>query len=63
MDGLGSYCASKAAVNLLTKTAARENPGIRVNAVSPGMFQDQYESIGKMKRLIKMVRGDGDPHG
>ncbi|KEF58323.1 uncharacterized protein A1O9_06249 [Exophiala aquamarina CBS 119918] len=35
-QGMAAYCASKAAVNLLTKTAAREHPGIRVNAVSPG---------------------------
>lgn len=38
MPGLGAYCASKAAVNLLTKTAAREHPNLRVNAVSPGEF-------------------------
>lgn len=31
-----AYCASKAAVIGLTRTAAKENQKIRVNCVSPG---------------------------
>ncbi|UBI37966.1 MULTISPECIES: SDR family NAD(P)-dependent oxidoreductase [Streptomyces] len=36
--GLGAYAASKAAVSVLTRTAAREYiaEGVRINAVSPG---------------------------
>jgi arginine metabolism regulation protein II len=34
--GNAAYCASKAAVIGLTRTAAKENQHIRVNAVSPG---------------------------
>ncbi|KAA0024816.1 SDR family NAD(P)-dependent oxidoreductase [Antrihabitans cavernicola] len=36
--GMGAYAASKAAVSVLTRTAALENiaDGIRINAVSPG---------------------------
>ena len=33
-----AYCASKAAVIGLSRTAAKENGHIRVNCVSPGMF-------------------------
>jgi len=38
LPGLGAYAASKAAVSVLTRTAALENirDGIRINAVSPG---------------------------
>ena len=35
--GNAAYCASKAAVIALTRTAAKENPHIRINCVSPGM--------------------------
>ncbi|KAJ5438047.1 uncharacterized protein N7458_009045 [Penicillium daleae] len=34
--GVSPYCASKAAVIGLSRTAAKENKGIRVNCVSPG---------------------------
>lgn len=34
--GNGAYCASKAAVIALTRTAARENAHVRVNCVAPG---------------------------
>lgn len=35
--GNAAYCASKAAVIALTRTAAKENPHVRINCVSPGM--------------------------
>ena len=35
-----AYAASKAAVIAMTRTAARENPHIRINCVSPGMLSD-----------------------
>ena len=34
--GVSPYCASKAAVIGLSRTAAKENPNIRINCVSPG---------------------------
>lgn len=34
--GVSPYCASKAAVIGLSRTAAKENKEIRVNCVSPG---------------------------
>ena len=34
--GNSAYCASKAAVIGLSRTAAKENPHVRVNCVSPG---------------------------
>lgn len=34
--GNAAYCASKAAVAALSKTAAKENPHIRINCVAPG---------------------------
>ncbi|MDR0360399.1 MAG: SDR family oxidoreductase [bacterium] len=38
LPGLGAYAASKAAVSILTRTAAQEHigEGIRINAISPG---------------------------
>ncbi len=38
LPGMGAYAATKAAVNALTRTAAKEyiGAGIRINAVSPG---------------------------
>lgn len=35
--GNAAYCASKAAVIALTRTAAKEHPHIRINCVSPGI--------------------------
>ena len=34
--GVSAYCASKAAVIGLARTAAKENPHVRINCVSPG---------------------------
>lgn len=34
--GNAAYCAGKAAVIALSRTAAKENPNIRINCVSPG---------------------------
>lgn len=38
MPGMGAYAASKAAISVLTRTAAQEHisDGIRINAISPG---------------------------
>lgn len=36
--GNAGYCASKAAVAGLSRTAAKENPTIRINCVAPGKF-------------------------
>ena len=35
--GVAGYCASKAAVIGLVRTAAKENPHVRMNCVAPGM--------------------------
>ena len=34
--GVAAYCASKAAVIALSRTAAKENPSVRINCVAPG---------------------------
>ena len=34
--GVAAYCASKAAVINLVRTAAKENPHVRMNCVAPG---------------------------
>lgn len=49
--GAAVYCASKAAVIGLTKSAARENPHLRINAVAPGiistpMIQEVEKAMG-----------------
>lgn len=36
--GNAGYCASKAAVMALSRTAAKENPTIRINCVAPGNY-------------------------
>ena len=36
--GVAGYCASKAAVIGLVRTAAKENPHVRMNCVAPGKF-------------------------
>lgn len=43
--GVSPYCASKAAVIGLSRTAAKENKEIRVNCVSPGMHGMSWGSI------------------
>jgi len=44
MEGLGAYCISKAAINMLTKAMAVElGPyQIRVNALAPGIVQTRF---------------------
>ncbi len=44
MEGLGAYCISKAAINMLTKAMAVElGPyHIRVNALAPGIVQTRF---------------------
>ena len=51
--GNAAYCAGKAAVIALTRTAAKENPEVRVNCVSPGKCivmpkQRQSEHCGRV---------------
>ena len=38
--GVAGYCASKAAVIGLVRTAAKENPHVRMNCVAPGKFNN-----------------------
>ncbi|MFN3522878.1 MAG: SDR family NAD(P)-dependent oxidoreductase [Phenylobacterium sp.] len=56
--GLGAYCASKAAVGMLTKVLAREwaRPQIAVNAICPGYIEtdinaDWFRTEGGQKQL------------
>jgi NAD(P)-dependent dehydrogenase (short-subunit alcohol dehydrogenase family) len=44
---MSAYCASKAAVNMLTRCAADElgEHGIRVNAVMPGLVDTELASL------------------
>ncbi len=49
MQNLGAYAATKAAVDVLTKTAAKElgARGIRVNSVAPGVtVTDMADTLG-----------------
>lgn len=44
--GNAGYCASKAAVIGVSRTAAKENQGIRVNCVSPGRKSLSSTTLG-----------------
>jgi 3-oxoacyl-[acyl-carrier protein] reductase len=70
--GLGAYAMSKAAVAMLTKTAAVEGGrlGIRVNAVAPGFVltpmtqrggEEQTTAIMEMMRKRSPIRATGEP--
>ncbi|KAK7708889.1 hypothetical protein SLS64_006369 [Diaporthe eres] len=53
-----AYCASKAAVIGLTRTAAKENQKIRVNCVSPGSVNtpmSQGENPEDVKRGLQVT--------
>jgi NAD(P)-dependent dehydrogenase (short-subunit alcohol dehydrogenase family) len=67
VPGEGSYVASKHAVIGLSKTAARESPGImsmRSRQVCLS-FASQHEALGTMDVLIEndMIRADFDSFG
>ncbi|KAI4593820.1 hypothetical protein KJ359_008861 [Pestalotiopsis sp. 9143b] len=54
--GNAAYCASKAAVIALTRTAAKENQEIRINCVSPGSINtplSQGENPEHVKESLK----------
>ncbi|MGY6533091.1 SDR family NAD(P)-dependent oxidoreductase [Glycocaulis sp.] len=56
--GLGAYCASKAAVQLLTKAAARElgRKGLRANVIQPGPIDtDMNPADGETADLQRMM--------
>lgn len=56
--GLGMYSISKAAVNMLTKTQAKEwgAVGIRSNAILPGLIQTKFSSaLWTNDHLLKQV--------
>ena len=56
--GLGMYSISKAAVNMLTKTQAKEwgMVGIRSNAILPGLIQTKFSSaLWTNENLLKQV--------
>lgn len=59
--GAGHYCASKAAVGMLTQVLAMElGPhGIQVNAIAPGLVTNEHSSpefVESYKRIIPMGR-------
>ena len=58
-DGLAAYAASKAGVNALTLSAARElaPQGIRVNAVSPGIIDAGDNHLADDDRRSRMEAG------
>jgi NAD(P)-dependent dehydrogenase (short-subunit alcohol dehydrogenase family) len=63
LAGASAYCAAKAGVIMLTKTAAVEygSLGIRVNAILPGaiwtpLFQRSLEAIGQIEIANELVK-------
>ncbi|KAM0548858.1 hypothetical protein ACHAPJ_009714 [Fusarium lateritium] len=52
-----AYCASKAAVIGLTRTAAKENEKIRVNAVSPGSVSTAMNQHDSPEHIRKSLSG------
>jgi 3-oxoacyl-[acyl-carrier protein] reductase len=64
----GSYCASKAAMEVFTRTMAREIGcrGIRVNAVAPGMIRTEmsrlfWEEYGESEADMLPMQRLGEP--
>ncbi len=55
--GMGAYCASKAAVNMVVRTAAMElgPKGIRINAVLPGVVESEMQSEESGTRLRRLT--------
>jgi NAD(P)-dependent dehydrogenase (short-subunit alcohol dehydrogenase family) len=63
LPGLAAYCASKAALAMLTKCLAREwaRPGISVNAICPGYIEtdlnsDWFQSESGQKQIQRFPR-------
>jgi dehydrogenase/reductase SDR family member 4 len=55
-EGLGLYSVSKAALNMLTKSMAKEwgKYGVRVNAICPGLIQTKFsEALWSNDHLLK----------
>ncbi|KAM0185379.1 hypothetical protein ACHAPI_012216 [Fusarium lateritium] len=52
-----AYCASKAAVIGLSRTAAKENPHIRVNCVSPGSVSTSMNQHDTPEHIEKSLSG------
>lgn len=55
-EGLGSYSVSKAALNMLTKSMAKEwgKYGIRANAICPGLIRTKFsEALWSNEAILK----------
>jgi NAD(P)-dependent dehydrogenase (short-subunit alcohol dehydrogenase family) len=59
------YCSSKAALLMMTKTLALElgPKGVRVNSVSPGVTDTEFDSKAGFKSDVKQVLGMKTPLG
>lgn len=64
-EGMGAYCASKAAVDMHTKVAAMElGPhGIRVNAIAPGLVDTPLAALLNQTPPIKAAFVENAPLG
>ena len=57
MPNASAYCASKAAVIALCKTAAKENKEIRVNCVAPGKSKTYGRGLNPHFNIYLLLRG------
>jgi NAD(P)-dependent dehydrogenase (short-subunit alcohol dehydrogenase family) len=64
-EGMAAYCASKAAVSMLTQVAAMElgRHGIRVSAIGPGLVDTPLTSYAREFPQIQASYVDNTPMG
>ena len=58
MVGWASYCASKAALNHMTRVLALEEPGITAVAVRPGIVDTEMQAVIRNEGMAGMTKVD-----